>query len=75
MLSHFTQAFAAVSLLLSTQASIPAWPESPLAGTADQNCPEKARLHATASTKVAIRRVVIVTPRQPPDVQVISFGP
>jgi len=75
MLSHLTQAFAAVSLLLSTQASIPAWPESPLAGAADQNCPEKARLHSQSSTKIAVRRVVVVTPRQPPDVQVISFGP
>jgi len=75
MLSHLTQAFAAVSLLLSTQASIPAWPEPPLAGVADQNCPEKSRLRAQASTKAAARRVIVVTPRQPPEVEVISFGP
>jgi len=75
MLSHFTQAFAALSLLLSTQASISVWPESPLAGAANQNCPEKSRLNAKGSTKVAARRVTVVKPRQPPDVQVISFGP
>jgi len=75
MLSHFTQAFAALSLLLSTHASMSAWPELPPAGAADQNCPEKSRLHAKAPTKVAARRVIVVTQRQPPDVQVISFGP
>jgi hypothetical protein len=75
MVSHLTQALAALSLLLSTHASMSAWPELPLAGAADQICPEKARLHTKASTKVAARRVVVVTPRQSADVQVISFGP
>jgi hypothetical protein len=75
MLSHLAQAFASMSLLLSTQASIPVWPESPLSHAAAQNCPMKAHRHAKASTEVAARRVAVVPPRQPSEVRVISFGP
>jgi hypothetical protein len=76
MLSHLTQSITALTLALTSHASIPGWSPAAIAAPAEHKCTAKSHRHV----KVVVAKpsgggAGLVERRRSPDVQVISFGP
>jgi len=76
MLSHIVRTIAALSLMLSAQASVAGSQPVGRSAAAKHKCTAKTHHHVKlAAIKPAPRGAGLVEQRRSPDVQVISFGP